>query len=314
MGKELDFLAKRIGLEDISQSSYFPKYFEIETIRACNARCKMCTVYEWEGRNNRMEDKLFMKIADEMLPYNDWIERVCLSRNGEPLLDKNISERIRKLKNYGIKEVSFSTNASLLNEKKSVELIESGLDDIRFSIDGYTKETFEEIRTGLNFEEVRDNCLNFIKLRNERGNKPTVQIRMALQERNYSEEADWKKYWLQKVSEEDIVTSKKIHSWGNQLDSGELKTNESSNEPCVSLWSTMVVHFDGNVPLCGCDYNNKVLFGNIYDSTIQEVWQSKKFQDLREIHSSGKKNDISLCLGCSVWDREQKRIYKPGEE
>ena len=26
----------------------FPKYIEIETVNACNARCPMCTINDWE--------------------------------------------------------------------------------------------------------------------------------------------------------------------------------------------------------------------------------------------------------------------------
>ena len=190
--KELDFICRRLDLENLADSSYFPKYFEIETVRACNAKCSMCTVHEWENKNNRMDETLFKKISEEIEKYSSWIERVCLSRNGEPLLDNKLVERIKRFKDYGIKYTTFSTNASLLIEKKSIKLIESGLDDIRFSIDGITKETFENIRKGLNYEQVMNNCLRFIKLRNERGIKPMIQVRMVLQKENESEEEEFK--------------------------------------------------------------------------------------------------------------------------
>ena len=85
--------------------------------------------------------ELFDKIVSEISKYKDWIKLVCLSRNGEPLLNKNLPEMVKKLKNAGIKRVNFSTNASALNEKNSKELLKAGLDEIRFSIDGYTKKT-----------------------------------------------------------------------------------------------------------------------------------------------------------------------------
>ena len=141
MANELDLLAKRLKLKNLSESHLFPKYFEIETIRGCNARCRMCTIAEWDDKNSIMSDELFSKISEEMKPHAKWIQTVCLSRNGEPLLDKKLPEKIRKLKNCGINYVTFSTNASLLDEKTSIALIESGLDDIRFSIDGTTKKT-----------------------------------------------------------------------------------------------------------------------------------------------------------------------------
>ena len=43
------YLNRRIDLN----SSYegllnYPKYVEIETVNACNARCPMCTINDWE--------------------------------------------------------------------------------------------------------------------------------------------------------------------------------------------------------------------------------------------------------------------------
>ena len=61
--KGLKSLADRLSLKNLSQALYFPKYFEVETIRACNANCTMCTVSQWKDKNNRMSDKLFSKIT-----------------------------------------------------------------------------------------------------------------------------------------------------------------------------------------------------------------------------------------------------------
>lgn len=310
--KGLESLAYRLNFNDLSQALYFPKYFEVETVRACNAKCTMCTVNQWEGKNNNMPENLFSKISEEMRNYSTWINSVCLSRNGEPLLDKNLVDKIRILKGYGIKDVTFSTNASLLNEYRSIELIESGLDDIRFSIDGSTKETFESIRMGLKFENVIENCLRFIRLRNERGQTPRVRIRMVLQEKNLHEEHDWKEFWKARVSKNDIVYSKAMGSWGNQLSSFNKNRNHEkySYNPCISPWSTMVIHFDGKVPLCGCDFNSTINLGDVNNYSIREIWRSEDFNRIREMHSLGRRNDISLCIGCNVWDLEGKKIYK----
>ncbi len=309
MEEELTALANRINLQDLSESLNFPKYFEVETIRACNARCSMCTVHEWKDKNNKMEEQLFDKIAEEMSHYSEWINHVCLSRNGEPLLDANLVKKIKLLKKYGIKHVTFSTNASILSEKKAIELIESGLDDIRFSIDGITKETFESIRKGLNFEQVIKNCLKFIELRGS-STKPRIQVRMTLQDSNKHEEEDFQKFWKSKLTQNDIVSSKPMHSWGNQLESYKKNgLDVETSIPCISPWSTMVIHFGGTVPLCGCDYNNKFALGDANKNTIKEIWQGEEYKKIRQIHSTEGRNKIPLCIGCNVWDDERKKIY-----
>ena len=308
--KHLSLLAKRLELKSLSEALYFPMYYELETVRACNANCRMCTVSEWDKKRVYMDNKLFEKIVREMADYAHWIKSVCLSRNGEPLLDKTLPQKVRLLKDSGIKHVIFATNAELLDENKSESLLNSGLDEISFSIDGATKKTFEYIRRGLNFEKVVKNCLRLIEMRNKMNAKTRVRIRMVLQKENYNEEKDFKKFWLSKVAPSDMVYSKAMHNWGNQLVNYEKKNRNYLDIPCISPWSTLDVLSDGKVPLCGRDYNNKILMGDINSSTLKEIWQSGKYKSVRDIHSSGKRNDISLCIDCSVWDTDEVKIYE----
>ena len=47
---ERAMLAKKLFLDDLDECEQFPKYFMIESINACNARCIMCGIY----KSNRM--------------------------------------------------------------------------------------------------------------------------------------------------------------------------------------------------------------------------------------------------------------------
>ena len=53
--------------------------------------------------------------------------------------------------------MTFTTNATLLNDTISKKIIDSGVDVVFFSVDGASKETFEKIRVGANFERVKEN-------------------------------------------------------------------------------------------------------------------------------------------------------------
>lgn len=314
--QELNNLSGRLNLDNIERSLNFPKYFEIETFRGCNATCEMCTVSDWEGIG-KMPMDMFKRIANEISEYSSWVDVICLSRNGEPLLDKQLEDRIKILKDYGMKRVLFSTNGQTLTEERSQKLLESGLDEIRFSIDGYTKETFDLIRRDLNYEKVIPNAERFIKMRDQykNGLKPEIHVRFVTQKRNEHEEENWKNYWLSRVSIEkgDVVSSKPVHSWGNQLETYEstvLKERENSDLPCISPFSTMVIHYDGQVPLCGCDFNNTYLMGNVNESSLEDIWKSQPFNKVREVHKDGKRNDMPICVGCDIWDPLVKIKYE----
>ena len=263
--------------------------------------------------------ELFDKIVSEISKYKDWIKLVCLSRNGEPLLNKNLALMVKKLKNAGIQRVNFSTNASALTEKRSHDLLKAGLDEIRFSIDGYSKETFENVRKGSNFEKVLSNCLNFISLRDKFEYKTQIQIRFVEQKKNHHELNQWRDFWLSKLKKTDVVASKKLHSWGNKIENGqsfkfERDIDENLNEPCISPFSTLEVLYDGTVPLCGCDYKPTVNLGNVQNKSLKEIWNSEKFKKIRGHHASGNRNQISICVGCEIWDNKIKSIHHKKEK
>ena len=125
MSKEI-YLTKRIDenkkLKDFLR---YPSYIEIETVNACNARCPMCTINDWERNYPVMKDDVFEKISNDLIENKDFLKRISLYRDGEPLIDKKLPKRINKFFTNGIKETSIATNVSLLNSKKSQELLES---------------------------------------------------------------------------------------------------------------------------------------------------------------------------------------------
>ena len=58
-------------------------------------------------------------------------------RDGEPLLDPKLPDRIAQLKQGGVSDISISTNVSLLNESKAVDILEAGIDIVILSVDKY---------------------------------------------------------------------------------------------------------------------------------------------------------------------------------
>ncbi|EWY42506.1 molybdenum cofactor biosynthesis protein MoaB [Skermanella stibiiresistens SB22] len=314
LGKE--YLVKRISsnerYDDILQ---FPRYFEIETVNACNARCPMCTIADWQRDSPVMKDELFAKIAGELSRHAGQIKRVSLFRDGEPLLDKKLAKRIAILKEGGIRQVGISTNVSLLDERRSRELLEAGLDEIVLSIDSLNKGIFEKIRVRLDFDEVMENALRFIELRNRIRPSTSIWMRMIRQEANKDEWPEYREFWAPKMTEIDRLYYLNVHNWGDQLAGYQPVSKSYQPElPCVALWSLMVIFANGDVPLCNVDYNNKYPLGNIGSSSIAELWRSKVANERRDLHLAGQKSHFSLCGNCTVWndpvDRENhSKVY-----
>ena len=305
VGNKLEkYLLGRIDKDSkINDLLRFPRFFEIETVNACNARCPMCTIDDWQRKTPTMKDSLFNKIVDELREHSDIIQRVSLYRDGEPLLDKKLPKRVQLLKDNGIKQVSIATNVSLLNEKRSIDLLESGIDLVKMSIDSLDKNIFESIRVRLDFDEVIENAKRFIELRDRISPNTRIWMRMIRQKSNIDEWPYYEQYWSKYLNKNDRIYYHNIFNWGGQLDGfSPVKSTYEPNLPCVSLWSLFVIFGDGKVPLCNVDYNNKFPLGDVTKSSIEEIWRSSLLNKYRDMHLGHKKDNISICQNCNVWD------------
>ena len=67
-----------------------------------------------------------------------------MNHANEPLLDKDLIERINYATERGIMDIHMNTNAMLLTEEMSKKLLDTGLTRLCFSIDALTPETLKK--------------------------------------------------------------------------------------------------------------------------------------------------------------------------
>ncbi len=308
-----EYLTKRIQPVKQSYDNLldFPSHFEIETINACNARCPMCTIDDWNKDEKMMKDSLFEKISIELKENKKYLKRVNLYRDGEPLLDKKLPERINLLRSLGIPNISISTNVSLLTTSVAEKILSAGINMVTLSIDSLNKDIYESIRRGLNFEIVLENAKNFLNVRNKMNSNCEVWIRMIRQESNKYEFEKYKEYWESTGLINptlDRIYYHNIFDWGGQLKSfNGISKNTEMLLPCVSLWSLMPIFANGDVPMCNIDYGCNHKIGNIFNNSIKEVWNSNEMKLIRNNHLNARKNKISMCKNCNVWEEVKQR-------
>jgi MoaA/NifB/PqqE/SkfB family radical SAM enzyme len=115
---------------------------------------------------------LFTSIIDQV-PN---IARVVMHGVGEPMLVKNLPQMIRYLKARGIYAL-FNTNGTLLTPRKQRELIETGLDELRVSLDAADAKTFLAVRGKDMFNRIVRNIGSFTALQQQLGAaKPLVSM------------------------------------------------------------------------------------------------------------------------------------------
>jgi MoaA/NifB/PqqE/SkfB family radical SAM enzyme len=115
-------------------------YFEVTN--RCNLLCETCprTFEELEPPAD-MSWELFTSIVDQAPE----MARAVLHGVGEPMLVRDLPRMVRYLKERGV-YVLFNTNGTLLLPAKFQELIDTGLDEMRVSLDAADAKTYKLIR------------------------------------------------------------------------------------------------------------------------------------------------------------------------
>src|SRR5207249_12070047 len=103
----------------------------------------------------------------------------------EPFMTPDFADRLMLARQYGVPYSRVVTNGTLLTEKTIEKILDSQITSLTFSIDGGTKEVYEDIRVGARFENVLTKIDVFRTLRERRGAAlPRLQINHVLMERN----------------------------------------------------------------------------------------------------------------------------------
>jgi MoaA/NifB/PqqE/SkfB family radical SAM enzyme len=119
-----------------------PVCLYLETTNRCNLLCTTCPrTFEDLEPPADMGWELFTRIVDQF----PRIARVVLHGVGEPMMVPLLPRMIRYLKDRGV-YVLFNTNGTLLTRRKGQELLDSGLDELRVSIDAADPQAFKQVR------------------------------------------------------------------------------------------------------------------------------------------------------------------------
>jgi len=169
---ELDAYEKNIHL------SSYPVNLQIEHTNICNAQCVMCSHCFTKNHNGKNMNDSELAAIKEILPF---VEHVTLHGMGEPFAHPQIVDILKMYHSYDIK-ITCNTNASIMTDALA-EMIHKCFYDIAVSCDACTKETYEQIRKGLNFEKFIHN----VKLLRSKGNDLYMRLSAVAMRQNLKE-------------------------------------------------------------------------------------------------------------------------------
>jgi len=315
---------------DLGKVPKYPIQLDFELNYSCNFRCPMCT---WSaestkgmGKETWFDFEVFKEVVDDGVKKG--LKVIRINYINEPLIRTDIVKYIEYARKAGILDIYFSTNGSLLNEKISRRLIESGLTRIQVSLDAATDETFKKIRVSdYSLEKIIKNIENFIKIRDEEYNSelPTLRVNFVKTEENKQELDQFIDFWKNKadaIGIQDLVNIIKPTLENRSDNIKSFKCSQPFNHlairyngvilPCCTFFGAElpIARLKSNVKP-NIQYSKKRNVGmdsspleegkdlsRLLIRSIEEAWMSEQIQFLRKIHRKGEYWKHPVCKKC----------------
>lgn len=330
--RELSFSRKMKSLEwALRQNKLwgpFPTFAKVEITTVCNLNCIMCA-REKISNPRHMEYETFVDIVDRL---GSGICEIWPHGFGEPLLHPDYFKMMEYLKSKGI-AFGLSTNGTLMHEKYRRKVLELNPVRIRFSIDAAEKEAYEHIRVGANFERVKENLIETVKLCDEmyegvsKYKRPQIYIYATLNMDNLDQidkliemknECNVDYLNIMDITYNyDFGTSTADKAIRVQLSEEELdaildkhahhkdvfiKIKQLEKRVCDSPKAQCFINLDGDVWPCTCVSGDLMPpIGNIFDfDNINELYQSDDWNMFRDASEIG---SIKACKTCLSWGK-----------
>ncbi len=271
-----------------------PRQLVLETSAACNLRCPQCWIgLRWIDRDAAMMGMdLFDRIAAEA---RDYVRHTYLHLWGEPTLNKNLPEMIRKTKEFSTVDVA--THGLFVDEPMAEALAEC--DTISVSIDGIDQETYELYRRGGQLDDALRGLRLLVAKCGHKVNWTFVvfkenqhQIPAAQQlAGEIGAHIGFKPplFWDVTRIGESMPDDEKYRRYAIKDGSWKLKADRLK---CREFWETVYVLANGDVVTCCYDGNAEYVVGNVYQNSLLDVWNGPAYSLMRESHQCGILNEM----------------------
>lgn len=256
------------------------KYLSLELTNRCNSNCIFC---DRDNMRLPFRDMTFgeaKNIVEDVLMINSLLEYVNLSVFGESTLNPDLCKMVQYLAEKGIPSV-LTTNASLLDEALSKQLLSHGLKKCEFSIDAHNKELYEKIRVGLDWDTVLENTLTFNEL--AKAYNCEIVITAVMCEENIGYLTEISEFWGAKDIR--LTLRPELPEYPRCLGERRVKSlnflqsySFNNNPACAN---TCVIKSNGDLVSCCYDLHHFNVFGNVFEEPLKDIWINDKMVAFR---------------------------------
>ena len=295
-------LYRQLPLETPFSLHIFPSFH-------CNFHCNYCLhsmSNEELGKKGFtrqfMDFGIYKKAIDDAQKFHGNIKALIFAGHGEPLMHSEISEMVSYAKQTEkFERIEIVTNGSLLTHELSDRLIEAGLDRLRISLQGVNEEEYRTVSgVKLDFKKFVEQIGYFYE------HKVNTEVYIKIIDvamKNSSEEELFREIF-DPIS--DITAIEYAIPFVKEIDYSNIGTlsekckqgHKRASHICSMPFYMLVLNPNGDVVPC-CSTDVPVIFGNIRDQSLTDIWNSK-FRELILKRQLKGVEQIPICQDCIV--------------
>lgn len=268
----------------------------LEFTNRCNFKCGFCPeslpeYKEKSGGYSIIPRALFTKVLSDIEEMGG-IKVLRLYGLGETLLHPNAVEMITEACTSGIAErTELTTNGSMLTSGRAKGLALSGLDYVRVSIYGTSKESmYQFTQSPIAPDLILDNVK---RLRDARvSEKPFIYVKMVTEDQT---EIDRLRDMYEGIADE--VESEKLHNWTGQDHLTNI-SRPTTKHVCPAPFYVLKVNSDGIVTCCDVDWQKKTAIGDVREESLAEIWNGDRMKAFRLMHIEWRRRENAACANC----------------
>lgn len=285
-----------------------PYTLAIDPSNLCNFKCNFCAIqYKDEKLNFKkqfMSLELFQKIIDDLKAFPERLKVLRVNGQGEPLLNPDICEMIRYAKESRAADyIELITNGSQLSPELNRKLIDSGIDRIRISIEALDQEGYQHISgTKIDYEKFLANIKDLHDISGQ------CEIYCKIVDVTVPTEEDKNKFFTMfgEICDRMFIDNviplwsdfEELNASASAAGKGVHGQKVENVVVCPYSFYSLIINPDGEVTACCADWKRKLVFGNLQEKSLLEIWQGEELRNFWIQMLKGNKNQYEMCAKC----------------
>ena len=287
-----------------------PLAVSVEPGTACNLHCPECpTGAGILGRpKGLMPLSLFSSIIEDMSPE---LTVLNLYLQGEPLLHPGFTEMVKVASQKNIYTIT-STNGQVFDRKIAEDLVDNGLSEIYFSLDGVTQTTYEKYRKGGDIEKVKKAIKTLAEVKREKEKSdPLIVVQFIVFKHNEHEIEEFRSLAKVLGADRAEIKTAQFNEFSNgeveppedpryrrYADAAALKLKGRTYNHCWKSWMSMVFTWNGAALPCCYDKDGIYAMGSYSKGKFNAIWYGEKNRHFKTMILQ-RKRDIDICKNCT---------------